>query len=405
MRRSENRILTTHAGSLPRPDDLIGLYRDDAPAAVLEPQLKSAVAEVVRRQREAGIDIINDGEFGKPMRGNVDYGAWATYVQGRLGGFELRELTRADLIRDVMGESKDRVDFADFYLSGEDGTPSVRSTERFKFPCNVGPIEYRGQSLVQRDIANFKAALAEAGIGQGDAFLSAVVTGVQIGGSSYYRNAEEQAVAVAEAMREEYRAITAAGLNLQLDDPIIVNVYEFQYSMNGDIAAFRKWAAAHVELVNHALEGIPPEQVRYHLCWGSWKGPHSTDLPLRHVIDLVLGVNATQYSIEAANPQHEHEWKVWRNVRLPDGKAVIPGVVTHKTNILEHPEVVADRIVRYAGVVGRENVIAGTDCGFGGRMHPQLAWAKLKRLAEGAALATRELWPGGVGGAAARATR
>jgi 5-methyltetrahydropteroyltriglutamate--homocysteine methyltransferase len=208
----------------------------------------------------------------------------------------------------------------------------------------------------------------------------------------YYKSPEELAAAVAEAMREEYKAITDAGLNLQLDDPLLVNVYEFQYSASGDMAGFRKWAEAHVELVNHALAGIPEDQVRYHVCWGSWKGPHSSDLPLRAVIDLVLRVKASQYSVEASNPQHEHEWKVWKEVKLPEGKAVIPGVVTHKTNVLEHPEVVADRILRYAETVGRENVVAGTDCGLGGRIHPQLAWAKLRALAEGARLASKQLW-------------
>jgi 5-methyltetrahydropteroyltriglutamate--homocysteine methyltransferase len=197
---------------------------------------------------------------------------------------------------------------------------------------------------------------------------------------------------VAEAMREEYKAITDAGINLQLDDPIIVNVYEWQYSISGDMAAFRKWAEAHVELVNHALEGIPEEKVRYHICWGSWKGPHSTDLPLREVIEPMLKVKANQYSVEAANPQHEHEWKVWKDVKLPEGKAVIPGVVSHKTNVLEHPETIADRILRYAGAVGRENVIAGTDCGMGGRIHPSIAWAKLHALSEGAARASDQLW-------------
>jgi 5-methyltetrahydropteroyltriglutamate--homocysteine methyltransferase len=243
---------------------------------------------------------------------------------------------------------------------------------------------------VRRDIDSLKAALA--GVDAADAFMTAVVTGVQFGEGEHYGSVEEQAVAVAEAMREEYKAITDAGLNLQLDDPLIVNVYEWQYSMSGDLAAFRRWAARHVELVNHALAGIPEDRVRYHLCWGSWKGPHSTDLPLRDVIDLVLKINACEYSVEAGNVQHEHEWKVWKDVRLPDGKSVVPGVVTHKTNVLEHPELVADRLLRYAEVVGRENVIAGTDCGFGGRMHPQLAWAKLARLVEGAALASEQLW-------------
>ena len=261
-----------------------------------------------------------------------------------------------------------------------------------RFPLNVGPIRYTGHEVIQRDVRNLKAALAQAGKIAEDAFMTAVVTGVSILPGEYYQSAEEQATAVAEAMREEYMAITGGGINLQLDDPIIVNVYEWQYSLSGDMAAFRKWAAAHIELVNHALEGIPEDKVRYHICWGSWKGPHSTDLPLRDVIDLMLQVKASQYSVEAANPQHEHEWKVWRDAKLPDGKAVIPGVVTHKTNVLEHPETVADRIVRYAEAVGRENVVASTDCGMGGRIHPSIAWAKLKVLSEGAALASDQLW-------------
>jgi 5-methyltetrahydropteroyltriglutamate--homocysteine methyltransferase len=389
MKQSANRILTTHVGSLSRPTDLIEMYRDQAPAEKLESRLTSAVAEVVRRQVEAGIDVVNDGEFGKPMSDEVDYGAWATYIYQRLGGFEMRDLPEGfNAIRSIMRGSKDRADFAEFYESGELGIPTA--ARRPRFATSVGPIHYTGHKLIQRDIQNLKAALA--GQPTEDAFLTAAVTGVSALPSEYYKHPEEQAAAVAVAMREEYKAITDAGINVQLDDPIIVNVFEWQYSVSGDLAAFRKWAESHVELVNHALQGIPEEKVRYHICWGSWKGPHSTDLPLRDVIDLMLKVKASQYSVEAANPQHEHEWKVWRDVKLPAGKAVIPGVVTHKTNVLEHRDVVADRIVRYAEAVGRENVIAGTDCGMGGRIHPQLAWAKLRALSAGAALASRQLW-------------
>jgi 5-methyltetrahydropteroyltriglutamate--homocysteine methyltransferase len=389
MKQSTNRILTTHVGSLSRPADLIALYREQAPPEKLEARLTSAVGEVVRRQIEAGIDVVNDGEFGKPVSDEVDYGAWATYIYQRLGGYEMRDLpTHFNAANSIMGGSKDRVDFAEFYQSGEAG---IGLRPRFpRFPTNVGPIQYTGHELIQRDIRNLKAALA--GQQVEDAFITAAVTGVTVLPSEYYKQPEEQAAAVGEAMREEYKAITDAGLNVQLDDPIIVNVYEWQYSMSGDMAAFRKWAEAHVELVNHALAGIPEDKVRYHICWGSWKGPHSTDLPLRDVIDLMLKVKASQYSVEAANPQHEHEWKVWKDVKLPAGKAVIPGVVTHKTNVLEHPEVVADRIVQYAEAVGRENVLAGTDCGMGGRIHPQLAWAKLRALSDGAALASGKLW-------------
>lgn len=388
MKQSTDRILTTHVGSLPRPTDLIEMYRNQVPVEKLESRLASAVAEVVRQQVDAGIDVVNDGEFGKPMTNEVDYGAWATYIYQRLSGFEIREQPEGfNPISAIMRGSKDRADFAEFYQSGEIGIPTAARFVRF--PINVGPIQYTGHQLVQRDIQNLKAALA--GAAAGDAFLTAAVTGVTRLGE-YYKRPEEQAAAVAEAMREEYKAITDAGINVQLDDPIIVNVYEWQFSMSGDMAGFRKWAESHVELVNHALAGIPEDKVRYHICWGSWKGPHSTDLPLRDVIDLMLKVRASQYSVEAANPQHEHEWKVWRDVKLPVGKAVIPGVVTHKTNVLEHPEVIADRIIRYADAVGRENVIAGTDCGFGGRLHPTLAWAKLRALSAGAAEASRQLW-------------
>ncbi len=389
MKRSTNRILTTHVGSLPRPTDLVAMYRDQAPAEKIESRLTSAVAEVVRQQVEAGIDVVNDGEFGKPVTDEVDYGAWATYIYQRLSGFELRDLpTDFSPINSILRGSKDRVDFAEFYQSGESGV-GVRWRPR-QYPTNVGPIQYTGHPLIQRDIRNLKAALA--GQPVEDAFIAAAVTGVNLMPGEYYKHPEDQATAIAEAMRAEYKAITDAGINVQLDDPIIVNVYEWQFSMSGDMAAFRKWAESHVELVNHALAGIPEDKVRYHICWGSWKGPHSSDLPLRDVIDLMLKVKASQYSVEAANPQHEHEWKVWNDVKLPVGKAVIPGVVTHKTNVLEHPEVVADRILQYAGAVGRENVIASTDCGMGGRIHPTLAWAKLRALSAGAAQASKQLW-------------
>jgi 5-methyltetrahydropteroyltriglutamate--homocysteine methyltransferase len=389
MKRSTNRILTTHVGSLPRPADLIEMYRDQAPAEKLESRLTSAVGDVVRQQIEAGIDVVNDGEFGKPMSDEVDYGAWATYVFGRLSGFEMRDLSgNFDLLKSVMGGSKDRRDFAEYYATPE--AYAGPSTRPIRFPINVAPIRYTGHEVIQRDIRNFKAALSGKNIEE--AFMTAIVTGVTILPGEYYKDTDEQAAAVAEAMREEYKAITEAGINLQLDDPIIVNVYEWQYSMSGDMAAFRKWAESHIELVNHALAGIPEDKVRYHICWGSWKGPHSTDLPLRNVIDLMLKVKASQYSVEAANPQHEHEWKVWRDVKLPAGKAVIPGVVSHKTNVLEHPEVIADRIMRYAEAVGRENVIASTDCGMGGRIHPTIAWAKLRALSAGAAQASKLLW-------------
>lgn len=389
LKRSTDRILVTHAGSLPRPDDLLELNRDQPAAAVKAERLRTAVAEVVGKQVSLGVDVVNDGEYGKPMTDAVDYGAWAMYVYERLSGYERRPLPMADALKEIMGDSKDRRDFPGFYaeLTATRRALRDRPIER---AVSVAPIRYSGQALIQRDIANFKAALATTPAE--DAFMSAIVTGVQVGTSEHYRSKEEEAIAVAEAMREEYAAITNAGLNVQLDDPLLVNVYEFTHSANRDIAGFRSWAARHVELVNHALEGIPEERVRYHFCWGSWEGPHSADLPLQAVIDILLRVKASQYSFEAANPQHEHEWQDWKNVKLQPGRALIPGVVTHKTAVLEHAETVAQRLVRYAAIVGRENVIAGTDCGLGGRIHPEIAWAKLEVLAAGAALASRRLW-------------
>ena len=389
MKRSSDRILVTHAGSLPRPDDLIAFNREQPGSDATAARLQTAVAEVVERQAALGVDVVNDGEFGKPMTDAADYGAWSTYIYQRLSGFERREVSLKNALKEIMGDSKDRRDFAGYYGSAAISRMAERDRP-IALAVNVAPIRYTGQAFVQRDIANFKAALANVRVS--DAFMSAIVTGVQVAVSEHYGSKEQEAIAVAEAMREEYAAIVNAGFSLQLDDPLLVNVYEFQHSVTRDIAGFRNWAARHVELVNHALEGIPENRVRYHLCWGSWEGPHSADLPLHAVIDLLLRVKASQYSFEAANPQHEHEWKEWKNVKLPDGRALIPGVVTHKTTVLEHPEVVADRLVRYAEIVGKENVVAGTDCGLGGRIHPELAWAKLKTLAEGAALASRRLW-------------
>ena len=392
MRRSTDRILTTHAGSLPRPQSLIAAF--SAGNSVLdadgEATLSAAVADVVAAQTRCGVDVVSDGELGKPTIGDVDYGAWATYVYGRLSGYELREPRGSEsFLKEIFGRSKDRRDFESYYAAGLDGTAAANRPPRM-IPANTGPIKYAGYALVRRDIANFKAALE--GRDVADAFMTAVFTGVQVGPSEYYETRDEQAVAIAEAMREEYKAIVDAGLAVQIDDPLLVNVYEMHHSLDGDLKGFRRWAERHVELLNHALDGIPEEKIRYHLCWGSWVGPHSTDLPLREVIDLLVKIKASQYSFEAANPQHEHEWKVWEGGVLPNGRALVPGVVTHKTNVLEHPETVADRIVRYADVVGKENVIAGTDCGLGGRMNPQLAWAKLEALAEGAELANRRLW-------------
>ena len=398
MKRSEGRILTTHAGSLPRPPDLIDLYRTDAPDDALLPRLRSGVQEVVQQQREAGVDVVNDGELGKATRAAVDYGAWWSYIYARMDGFEVRN---DDPAARGYGphSSKDRKVFREFYESGAPmsggqsggGTQNTATARLAQLVC-TRPVKYTGHALIQRDIENFKAGLSDTAVE--DAFMTAVSPAtLQIISNEHYASTEDYTWALAEAIREEYRAIVDAGFVLQIDDPALVDLYDWWFSDTDDMPGFRKWAAFQVEAVNHALEGIPEDRVRFHICWGSWHGPHSTDVALKDVADLLTRVNAQAYSVEAGNVRHEHEWKVWRDVvKLPEGRLLIPGVVSHATNVLEHPELVADRIVRYAEIVGRENVIAGTDCGLGGRIHPQLVWAKLRALAEGAALASKQLW-------------
>jgi 5-methyltetrahydropteroyltriglutamate--homocysteine methyltransferase len=396
MKRSTNRILTTHVGSLPRPDDLMALYRDDAPDATLQPRLRAAIGDVVRRQASSGIDIVNDGEFGKAMRSAMDFGAWWSYVYRRLQGFELSD-EQAKKGRGAWTHgSKERKDFAEFYAAEASAAASAArqsgsSTATLYGLTCTSPVKYTGHAPIKRDIENLAAAARTAGVEE--TFMTAVSPAtLQILPNAYYKSAEDYTWALAEAIREEYKAIVDAGFILQIDDPALVDIYDWWFSMNGDVAGYRKWAAFQVEAVNHALEGIPEDRVRFHICWGSWHGPHKGDVELKDVADLLIKVKAQGYSVEAGNVRHEHEWKVWKDVKLPDGKVLIPGVVSHATNVLEHPELVADRIVRFAQVVGRDNVIASTDCGLGGRLHPQLAWAKLNALAEGARLASRELW-------------
>jgi 5-methyltetrahydropteroyltriglutamate--homocysteine methyltransferase len=395
MKNSRDRILTTHVGSLPRPDDLLALYRDNAPDAALLPRLASAVGEIVAQQRAAGVDIVNDGEFGKAMRAAVDYGAWWSYVYDRLAGFELRQEQAAKGRAGWTFGSKERQEFAQFYredggmgTAGQSGSSSARM---FGLVC-TGPIKYTGGTAIARDLANLKAAMR--GSGAEEAFVTAVSPAtLQILPNEHYKSREEYTWALADAIHAEYKAITDAGFVLQIDDPALVDIYDWWFSLNDDMAGYRRWAAYQVEAVNHALRDIPEDRVRFHICWGSWHGPHKGDVPLKDVVDLLLKVKAQAYVVEAGNVRHEHEWKVWRDVaKLPAGKILIPGVVSHATNVLEHPELVADRLVRYAELVGRENVIAGTDCGLGGRIHQQLAWEKLRVLRQGADLASRQLW-------------
>jgi 5-methyltetrahydropteroyltriglutamate--homocysteine methyltransferase len=393
VKRSINRILATHAGSLPRPEDLIELYREDAPDTKLLPRLQSAIADVVRRQADIDIDIVNDGEFGKAMRRSTDFGAWWSYVYDRLAGFEVRrETAEAGRAAWTFG-SKERKEFAEFYAE-DGGMGSARtgssSSRMYGLTC-TGPVKYIGQQKIRRDIDLLSSAISN--VRTEEAFVTAVSPAtLQILPNEHYKSQQDYTWALAEAIGEEYKAVVDAGFILQIDDPALVDIWDWWYSLKGDIASYRTWAQFQVEAVNHALDGIPEDRVRFHICWGSWHGPHSGDVPLKEVADLLLRVKAQAYSVEAGNVRHELEWKVWDHTKLPDGKLLIPGVVSHATNLIEPPELVADRIIRYAKVVGRESVIAGTDCGLGGRVHRQIAWAKLVALSEGAKLASRELW-------------
>ena len=391
MKRSAERILTTHAGSLPRPEKLLDVNRakvagEDYDAAAYGERLSEAVAEICQRQTEIGVDVINDGEFGKATHGAIDYGAWQSYAWGRLSGWEPGEPRPSP----ALSSRRDRANFADFYRELDGSSFLSSSAIVGRPPVVTGPIRYVGQDAVRADIANFKATLA--GVNAEEGFITAVAPG-SFGRrqNEYYKTDEEFLAALSEALREEYTAIIEAGFVLQLDDPGLPDSWDMA-NPEPDVEDYRAFATLRIEALNHALRGLPEDRIRYHICWGSWHGPHMTDLPLENIIDVLLKVHTGAYSVEAGNVRHEHEWKVWREVGLPDGKVLIPGVVSHATNVVEHPELVADRIIRFAGVVGRENVIAGTDCGLGGRIHEQLAWAKLQSLVEGAALASRALW-------------
>jgi 5-methyltetrahydropteroyltriglutamate--homocysteine methyltransferase len=403
MKRSSARILTSHAGSLPRPDDLIELNRarqarEAVDEAAFRARLGAAVADVVRRQKEVGIDIVGDGEYGKSMGHAINYGAWWSYSFQRLGGLELTGPALLDVpppapvpgkvsLTSFAGR-RDREIFAAAYADPNSGvsTGPLRTIR----PTCTGPVRYIGHEAIRSDIANFKAGLASAGIDEG--FMTSIAPGsASRVGNTYYKTEEEFIWACADAMREEYVAIIEAGLILQLDDPAIAENWDM-INPAPSVEDYQKFSMIRVEALNHALRGLPADRIRFHLCWGSWHGPHVTDIPMRDIVEVMLAVNCQAYSFEAGNVRHEHEWKVWQDVKLPAGKILLPGVVSHATNVVEHPELVADRIIRFSNLVGRENVIVSTDCGLGGRVHPQIAWAKLDALARGAALATKRLW-------------
>jgi 5-methyltetrahydropteroyltriglutamate--homocysteine methyltransferase len=383
MKRSLHRILTTHAGRLEGPPELrkaLGTLQQTMAAdpASLEPHVHNAVGWVLREQARAGVDIVSDGELSKIGFGLSVFGR-------RLSGLTSRKLEEGEpgWMSQHTGE---RIEFAEFYAQ----MPWFSATER---SICTAPIEYIGDAEIAKEIRLYKEALAETGVEVEDAFMCALAPAwlEHFFHNEFYKTDEEYLFALADAMRHEYRAIVDAGFILQIDDPALPDTYDMIVPAP-PIEEYRKFAAVRIDAANHALRGIPEDRVRYHICWGSWHGPHTHDLPLEHVLDLMLRVNAGAYSVEAANPRHEHEWKLWKETRLPEGKILIPGVISHATNVVEHPELVADRIVRYAELVGRENVIAGTDCGLGFRVHPQIAWAKLKALVEGAALASEQLW-------------
>jgi 5-methyltetrahydropteroyltriglutamate--homocysteine methyltransferase len=406
MKTSSDHILTSHVGSLPRPDELIAANRAREAGEVtdesrFQENLRAAVAQVVRRQRELGIDVPGDGEFGKSMGHRVNYGAWLSYCFHRLGGLDLsgpdmrdmppRRSRPGEVVLTSFSDRRDRVRFAGAYADPDSGiTTGPRPSTG---PVCVGPLTYTGHAAIGADIANFKAALMPAGAGKG--FMTSIAPGCTTRiGNTFYKTQEEFLFASADAMREEYKAILDAGLILQLDDPALATDWDM-INPEPTVQEYKKFAMIQVEALNHAIRAFPQDRIRFHLCWGSWHGPHTTDIPLRDIVDLMLAVNAGAYSFEAGNVRHEHEWKVWQDVRLPDDKLILPGVVSHATNVVEHPELVAERILRFANLVGWERVIASTDCGLGGRVHPQIAWAKLEALVQGAALASRQLWRGG----------
>ena len=388
MKQSTERILTTHVGSLPRPPDLLEMIqakeRGEAfDAAAFTARVTGAVAEVVRRQAESGIDIIADGEMGR-------FG-FIPYVNERLAGLEPRPNPGGE---STWARSREHLAFPEYYAWAAQMPGAAGGAQPTRWVCTA-PIGYKGHQALARDIADLMAALGE--VRYEEAFMPAV-SPAQLAGwdkNEFYNSDEEFRVAVADALNQEYRAIVDAGLVLQIDDPQLASHYTTHPELS--IAQCRNWASATVELLNHALAGIPQERVRYHTCYGINMGPRVHDLELKQIVDIMLRVNAGAYSFEAGNPRHEHEWRVWEEVKLPDGKVVIPGVITHGSNFVEHPEAIAQRIGRFAQVIGRENVIAGADCGFASfsttcEVHPTVVWAKLASLAQGARLATQELW-------------
>ena len=395
MKTSHDRILTTHVGSIPRPEAIKEMLRarlggEHVDEKELADRVQEAVADVVRRQSEAGIDVVSDGEMSKT--------SFILYTDERLTGFTQVGMEEPSMpASNLAGPWARRIEsrhewraFRDYYA---DYLPRAMPPVAPPTVC-TGPISYMGQDLLQRDLDNFKAALK--GVNVEEAFVPSIAPSM-IGRdqNQHYATEEEYRFAIADAMKTEYKAIVDAGFILQIDDPGLGETWDMMIP-HPTMEEYRKLQVMYIEALNHALNGIPEDRVRYHLCWGSWQGPHLGDLSLRDVVDLILSVNAQAYSIEAANPRHSWEWKVWEDVKLPDNKVLIPGVIAHTTAVVEHPETVAERIINYARVVGKERVIAGADCGFAqgalyARQHLSIMWAKFEALAEGARLASQRL--------------
>jgi 5-methyltetrahydropteroyltriglutamate--homocysteine methyltransferase len=400
VKRSTDRILTTHVGSLVRPPEVVGIMRGREPATPFSPDelatLDREVQGVVRTEAEIGIDIPSDGEYSKS--------SFSGYIQDRLTGFQTIPGRQGRMAR-----SRDRARFREAYAeidqplpsgaagggSGSGGAATGTPTAANASVC-VGPISYRGQELLEQDIARFKTAL------QGKDFTEAFIPAVGPAtielqrDNDHYATEEEYLFAIADAMKTEYKMIVDAGFILQIDDPRVVTEYD-SLDPAPTPEEYRKFAAVRIEALNQALAGLPEDRIRFHMCWGSWHGPHTTDAPLREIADVILQVRAGAFSLEAANPRHEHEYHFWEEHKFPEGKIIIPGVISHVTNHVEHPELIAERITRYARIVGRENVIASTDCGFAQgaftqRVHPSIMWEKLRMLTEGARLASQRLW-------------
>jgi 5-methyltetrahydropteroyltriglutamate--homocysteine methyltransferase len=388
MKRSTSRILTTHVGSLIRPPALQDFLRAKQGGKPYDEKayrecLTDSVAEVVQQQAQAGIDVISDGEFGKSI-------SWAQYALTRLSGFERRPIKNE--AANPFKRGADRTRFAEFYAELDAKEGVATSSEAI---C-VGPIEYTGQGELQRDIGNFKAALKNVEVEEAFLPVAAPASVIPDRKNEYYKSDEELQTAIAAAMRTEYKTIIDAGFLLQLDDARSAVTYD-RMVPPASFGDYKRWLENQIDIMNHAIEGLPADRIRYHICWGSWPGPHTSDVPLKDIVDVVLKAKVGAFVIEGANPRHEHEWQVWKNAKLALGQILIPGVISHATNVVEHPELVAERIVRLAKIVGRENVIASTDCGFAQgpfyrRVHPSIQWAKLQTLAEGARIASKELW-------------